>query len=1333
MELKTIVWGVLALCVGWALPAQAAPGKKIVFIAGTKSHGPGEHEYEKGLRLLAKCLETSPNLSGYRTEVHLYGWPEDPKTLDDADTIVLYADGSDHNESDHPLLVGDHLATIGRQMKRGCGLVLLHYATFAPVKRGGPEYLDWVGGYFDYETGEAANHWYSKIQTASATPFPATPNHPICRGLTPFPLTEEFYYRMKFRDNDSRRVPILNAALPGEAEPQTVAWAVQRTNGGRGFAFTGGHAHSNWKIENFRRMVLNAIVWTAKGNVPAGGVQSSVAPDQDAIRALVLTGHHHPGHDWRATTQALQEILARDNRMQVTVWEDPEKLATESLANVDLLIQNYDNWESPTLSAKSRENLLKFVQGGGGLELIHFANGAWRDWPDYFGRMARRVWIDGKSNHDAYEPFRVHIAKSDSRLTQGLPDFDTMDELYCSQQGDLPVDPLLTAHSKTTDRDEPLAFVYTEGRGRIFQTLLGHGAEGLRVPAHAELIRRATAWIAHREVLPQPVPASAGGVIAAQAKPPVRTTGPRVQPGRSGNALFPGGATFAAEGRALYQEPPLTVECFAKLTSHDTFNILVANSAKESQKHWELYTEAGTGRFSVYLPGATPQNIVAPVDITDGQWHYVAMTYLPGRVRLFVDGKVATDQQIGSSHATAIVGPLWFGAYPPGALGCDGLIDEVRISNVIRDITQTPTAPLALDTNTIGLWRFDALENGKFADLSPTKNPAMNRAQVVATVEEPTILGAFPVVRKRDTVDWANVGNDKGGMRYSTLKQIDRTSVKNLKIAWTYHTGDAAAEGTTIECTPIVIEGVMYLTTVRTKIVALDAATGHEIWKFDPHTGGVNRGVGYWSDGKPGGERRILSALNDGRLLCLDAKTGRLDPHFGTGGIVDMRQGIEYDISHMGYGSTSAPAIFGDLVMVGVIVAEGQPGAPGDIRAWNIRTGKEVWRFHTVPRPGEFGNETWAGDSWKERSGVNPWSGFTVDEKNGLLLCGTGSAASDFYGADRHGDNLFANCTLVLDARTGKRVWHFQTTHHDLWDHDNPCPPVVVTVKHNGRMVEAVAQPTKTGYIFLFDRKTGKPLFDVQEVAAPPSDIPGEQASPTQPVPVKPPALAPQVFGEEDVTNLSPEAHAFVLDRLHGLRYGKAYIPPSVQGSVITPGFHGGANWSGASFDPTSGYLYININNVPYVCGLKPNTSGGYDFQGYNYFNDAQGYPAIKPPWGMLYAVNLNTGEIAWKTVLGAFPALTALGIPPTGTENFGGTIVTAGGLVFIGGTKDEKFHAFDKATGSLLWDYKLNTGGYATPSTYMVNGKQYVVIACGGGGKLRTKSGDEFVAFALP
>ena len=592
--------------------------------------------------------------------------------------------------------------------------------------------------------------------------------------------------------------------------------------------------------------------------------------------------------------------------------------------------------------------------------------------------------------------------------------------------------------------------------------------------------------------------------------------------------------------------------------------------------------------------------------------------------------------------------------------------------------------------------------------------------------------------------DWPNVGNDKGGRRYSTLDQINRENISQLKVAWTYRTGDAGATST-IECTPVVADGLMFVTTVRSKVVALDPATGREVWAFDPYampwnnriraSGGVNRGVAYWSDGKENGERRVLHGVSDGRVISLDARTGKPDPAFADGGTLDLRKGItERDITTLAYGPTSAPAVFEDLFIVGCSNDEGHPGAPGDPRAFDVRTGKELWRFHTVPRPGEFGHDTWQpADAWKNRGGANPWGGLTLDPDKGVLFCGTGSAGPDFHGAGRKGTNLFANCVLALDARTGKRLWHFQTVHHDIWDHDNPCPPVVIDITQGGKKVPAVAQVTKTGYCFVLHRETGEPLFGVDEVPAQPSDVPGEQAHPTQPVPLKPPALSYQKFGPEDATDISPEARAYVLKELKKYDHGKPYLPPSVRGTIITPGFHGGATWSGASADPTTGWLYVNTNNTPYLSILKEHGPEDFRLTGYGYFKDAEGYPAVKPPWGQLTAIDLNTGEFAWRVTLGEFPELKQRGVPQTGTENFGGTIVTAGGLVFIGGTMDEKFHAFDKSTGKLLWEHQLPAGGYATPSTYSVDGKQYVVIAAGGGGKLRTKSGDSFVAFALP
>lgn len=599
--------------------------------------------------------------------------------------------------------------------------------------------------------------------------------------------------------------------------------------------------------------------------------------------------------------------------------------------------------------------------------------------------------------------------------------------------------------------------------------------------------------------------------------------------------------------------------------------------------------------------------------------------------------------------------------------------------------------------------------------------------------------------------DWPGVGNDPGCMRASPLDQINRRNVRQLEPAWTYHTGELADRtGRTIECTPIVIDGVMYVTTGYLRVVALDAATGKELWQFDPlrdhpfghqpASGGVNRGCAYWSDGQPGGQRRIIHATSDGRLFSLDAQTGRLDPKFGEAGIRNLRKELGSKVAALAYGPTSAPVVWNDSIVVGVSCGEG-PGiaAPGDIRAFDVHTGAQVWRFHTVPHPGEFGHETWEGDSWKDRGGANAWGGLSVDPGRGLVFAGLGSPAFDFYGGDRHGDNLFANCTIALDARTGQRVWHFQTLRHDLWDHDLPIYPNLVTVTRNHKKVAAVAQVTKTGYVFLFDRETGEPLFEVREKAVPASDIPGELAAATQPVPVKPPPFSAQSLDETNVTDIGEANRASVLDQLSKLRAGPAFSPPSLQGTVVIPGLHGGANWSGASFDPTTGWLYVNSNNVPNIIALAESSAsaraslGPYGHKGYGQFRDHEGYPAIKPPWGLLNAINLNTGAFEWRVPLGEYPELTARGIPRTGTETFGGSIVTAGGLIFIAGTKDERIHAFDKTTGELLWEHALPAGGYATPCTYQVRGRQYVVIAAGGAGKLRTKAGDAFVAFALP
>lgn len=716
LPLSTIVT-VLAL-IGHA--HAEGPTKKIVLIAGTKSHGPGEHEYEKGVRLLKHCLDTSPNLRGFTTEIHLAGWPKDDKALDDAATILLFSDGSDRDEKAHPLLRGERLKKLKQLMDRGVGFVAIHYTVFVPGERGGEQFLDWLGGYFDYQSNKSdPRGWYSKIRTFTAKVTPASSKHPISRGLTPFDLKEEFYYNIRFRPGDSRLTPILSVPTPGEKEPQVVAWAVERSDGGRGFGFTGGHFHSNWQVENFRKMVLNALVWTAKGEVPAEGVRSElseaierkVLQSADAVRLLILTGHQHPAHDWKSTTRALQDVLALDPRIAVTVEHDTEFLARKELAGFDVLLLNYMNHERPGLSAAAKEGLLRFVGDGKGLVVLHFANGAFGDWPDY-RKLARRVWVDKMSGHDPYGKFLVEVARRDHPISNGLKEYETTDELYFKQQGDQPIETLLTARSRVTGSQEPMAFVYEQGKGRVFQTVLGHDAAAIRNPGTAEVLRRACAWVGRKEIRP----------AAATARPP--STATRLTEGKFGSALNARAGHATAKMLEAYQKPPLTVECWARLDGAAGFNLLVANSVKESNTHWEIYTKAGTGTLAAYVPGMMPAIIDSKANIVDGKWHYVAMVYEAERLRLYVDAKVVTDVRLKLAGGVRRDGPLWIGAYPPQGLGCDGMVDEVRISKTARMIEKMPTGPWVADTDTLGLWHFDRLDKEQAEDNSSLKNPA---------------------------------------------------------------------------------------------------------------------------------------------------------------------------------------------------------------------------------------------------------------------------------------------------------------------------------------------------------------------------------------------------------------------------------------------------------------------------------------------------------------------------------------------------------------------------------------------------------------------------------
>ena len=675
---------------------------------------------------------------------------------------------------------------------------------------------------------------------------------------------------------------------------------------------------------------------------------------------------------------------------------------------------------------------------------------------------------------------------------------------------------------------------------------------------------------------------------------------------------------------------------------------------------------------------------------------------------------------------------------------------------------------------------------------------------------------------------WRVKGGNAEGTQYSSLDQITTTNVGSLKLAWQYNSGEAdtAQNRSQIQCNPIVVDGVLYGTSPTLKAFALDAATGKQIWKFDSVPKGegglgVNRGVTYWEEGE---DKRILYSFGQ-HLYALDARTGKKIESFGINGRVSLKEGLGDRAANLMVVSNTPGVIYKNLIIMGSRVNEGPIAAPGYLRAYDVKTGKLVWVFHTIPHPGEPGHETWPEDAWQRVGGANAWSGMSVDRKRGLVFAGTGSASFDFWGGNRKGQNLYANCILALDAATGERKWHFQTVHHDLWDRDLPASPILATVTHDGKKIDAVVQATKSGHVYVLNRETGASLFPVEEKEVPKSDLEGEEAWPTQPLPLKPPPFSRQVFTKDMINKISPEIESFVTEKFKKLKTGEQFIPPSKEGTIVFPGFDGGAEWGGSSYDP-SGILNVNANEMPWILAMVDvrmkedawvgislyrtncatchgiDRGGGghvypplrnlkakfdresvkkfmltgkgampafshlsdkerdaiaryildlqertpeeklgqferhpdviYSNTGYIRFLTPEGYPAVEPPWGTMNAIDLNQGEIKWQVPFGEYKELKEKGIPTTGAENYGGPVATDGGLIFIAASRDEKFRAFDKETGKVVWEYNLPAAGYATPAVYEVEGKQFVVIACGGG-KSGTKSGDSYLAFSLP
>lgn len=687
---------------------------------------------------------------------------------------------------------------------------------------------------------------------------------------------------------------------------------------------------------------------------------------------------------------------------------------------------------------------------------------------------------------------------------------------------------------------------------------------------------------------------------------------------------------------------------------------------------------------------------------------------------------------------------------------------------------------------------------------------------------------------EKDFRSWSHYNGDLAGTKYSSLDEINKGNVSDLQLAWRFETEELSGSAWSVmQFNPLVIDDVMYLTSPSAAVIAVNPENGTELWRYDidPNnkTRGHNRGFAYWSNADTA--RLFFSKGN--YLYCLDANSGDLFYDFGDLGKINLKDGLNRDADNRNK-STTPGVIFGDLYILGSTVGEGPgPAAPGYIRAFDVRTGEIVWTFHTIPLPGETGHETWSPESWKNSGGANSWGGITMDQERGVIYCGTGSAAYDHWGGDRIGENLYANCVLALDAATGEKVWHYQVVHHDIWDYDIPCAPNLVQVEKDGQLIDAVAQPTKMGHLFILDRDTGEPVFPVEEVPVPQSDIPGEESWPTQPLPQPGLRYARQGFSEDEITDLTPAATAYVTDLIKNMEMGSLFRPPSRDSALIMPQFNGGTDWGGAAYDPINRKLYVNASNeaewismfeAPKAetiskfelgskiyqtqctfCHGSSNSrpsAGAHGFSGlktivnsrpaiqtlevlengkgqmpvfswltdiekealvsylqdkgkqekidlaevslnfssdipwlstgHHPIKDQNGYPINKRPWGTLSVIDMDSGSIDWQVALGTYPTLEAEGYKPTGTFNMGGPMVTAGGLVFIAATMDERFRAFDRETGEMLWEFQMDAGGYATPATYEVNGKQFVIIAAGGGGIPGTKPGNSYYCFSL-
>jgi quinoprotein glucose dehydrogenase len=891
--------------------------------------------------------------------------------------------------------------------------------------------------------------------------------------------------------------------------------------------------------------------------------------------------------------------------------------------------------------------------------------------------------------------------------------------------------------------------------------------------------------------------AISGSLRGADAPPPVPPpTPPIFEPARfEQQALNATAGGILVPNRDELRKPPITVECWTRLMSVKDFNILVTSDTKASNQHWELYTGQGNGFFGVSLPGVGG-SFVTSKSICDARWHHLAMILESNRVRLYVDGEMVKDAPLAAPTGSPSPGEIGIGRLVEGGIGCDGFIQDVRVSKGVREPHGLPNEPPFRDATTLEFWPLD----GSTQPAPPEVLTELPKYKIIpaATHDQLTPTNNWPPASTY--TQWTRSYGNSASNRYVTFTEINKQNVSKLTQAWVYHSGDGHAN---VQATPIFVDGLLYLPTSGNRMVALEATTGHEVWSFTPEKQGngledvpARRGLIYWPGDDAAHPARILFTMGTW-IYALDPKTGKSITSFGQNGRAELPHG----------GSSVPPVIYKNILIY--------PGFGTGVFGYDVRTGEKLWTFNTLPRGREFGAATWDNDD--QRDGANSWGGMALDEPRGIVYISLGSPKPNFLGMFHTGDNLFGNCLIALDASNGHLLWHAQDIRHDVWDLDISAPPNLVTVEHDGMKVDAVAQISKVANTMLLDRVTGKPLFPYRLRRAPDFKLEGDRGALYQPDPELPEQLLKQTLTLDDVTTRTPAAHDAVVNILKNATYG--WYSPFEEGKPNAFLCLEGVEWSGATVDP-SGRMYVCVSNFPWIItvsrvqdqgvpvtpeakegqkiymqscvachqanrggnGFAPSLIGlgqrlkedevrqilhkgrnamppqpqlsedqittlcsyildkgtgagpaHWTTNGYPKLNDPQGYPGVKPPWGELACLDLNTGHIAWKVPFGEYPELTAQGVPKTGTQTNGGPTVTSTGLIFASSTKDPTIGAYDTDTGAELWSHSIPWHGSAPAIVYQANGHEYVALAACGGGKLGGETGDAWVAFALP